>query len=882
MPKVPLMEYSSDIEMGFIVEHYVDVNEYDHNKFMEIMESVLTSEILSNTMSLSTDIYLKYIDRAISNMSQVTDIDTKQLVNFYQNIYTAVNNNNTVDISIQVYPSTGISKIRPEYLLSYVNKIKLTIGKITANPEDTTMIVDGFTNNTELVSLKKQLAKIDNAADYLSDNLIMSKPDVINISGAYMLNKIIPDIKTLVSDVNDLKKNTLATENYIRVSISEFNDIMITYQKMKERGDIRADIKTFRKIDQFLYNCSRNLMTLVAFVTHLTIRRMNMISFNMVSYYNLYNSLLSYYPEGDRILNESTVDAVLEELDDEEIYRSVRNNLGIIVDKTRQVTDNAKHQISKIIQNSLNVNVHDNIESYLSIYKYDMVAYNTSKNIFSRMIYAIEYFISKIKSGRTFDEALADAGLRGGIYDKANRKYLRIDDLPFYHSLRFDKDGEHDDSQVAMALLAELINYEDNVAGVCKEAIRCREVLNNLIDEYSNSINSMYDPDNKEVAEFLINFKNQYKLIVVGISRKLISRLLNISDLIDEMYSTNAVIDNITINNSSINSDIMIEMCDSIISELRDDSERLFSELTMEYKSLRSYMETGVQILYEADESVQDKLTATAKIKKFIDGVLAKFNEKVNELFTKNGDWLKKSKKALQNLDTTNVTIKILPYGSFDTNQISQHINQANSKINSLQPNELYKKTQATLRKDLFPSIPTSIRGAEDKGFSAVIKTFYSVGNNKPEAVSYSGDRAKVEINKMITYCENYSKLASSIDKQLKTLATTTDNKITQMMTAKNINESVNSFLFEEGNAPSVEVNTSNKQPESGNTTGDKSNTNKSSSGKKSTVSANKQIGYLSSDVRMFSTAILTAIEARNIAYMSVLRSLISKTNESE
>lgn len=873
-----MMEYGAEIEAHFIIDHFENTSNFDANRFVDAMESVLCENTLCKAININTDLYTSYIDRSMRNLNEVLSVDSDKLTEFFQNTYNAFDKDNIINISISLQDADSVSKIRPQYLMEYVGTLKKCINSIIDERPGSSDEVDDFLSMTNLSKMKKQLVKTNLQISQSKDILVMDTPIIVNIDEAFILTNVIPYLRALPRLNKEIEADVRVVRLYIAKSSIELTNISNILDKLKVSGKIES-IRTVRQLDKLLYNAIRNYISLSAYLTHLTIRKMNIISYNMVSYYNLYNTIHNYYPEGDKILHENAIDGKLDDIDDDILVNSmIKNGFQIVHASINNILFNKKHQIASATIALDGFDIYGDIDEIVGNHDYDRSIYTGTNRIFSILRGNVNRFITMMINGDVFDEALEQSELCVNLGDMYQDDIIKIGNISNYNDMQNRITDKTSKTDIMLRAYSELYGFKSNMDTLSSNIKKGYYYIKESITKLSNHMYDISDCSRKEMIEFLEDLLNQYKLLVLDISRKLIARIKCLSDFVTSFNKSAVTKTPLHVESDTVsNSELLEYTVDDILKSMDSDNEVMFETLIQNYKSLKSSKETGISILYEAEapKTKTDVDSKLKQLKKFISEIIEKFNNKIRELFTKNGDWLKQNKKALLNLDTSSMTINILPYSSFDINQIGTNINQAVSKLNALNITDIYKKSQADLRKEIFPMIPTNIRGIDEKGFSSIVKTYYSIGNNKPANLTYSGDRAKLEIRKMVEYCEEYQKICSNLEKNLKTLTNAADSKLTQILNSRDVTESVLMNIYENSDTtPSVENNTVKSN--------ETNNQDRPERAKNSSVSSNKHAQYISSDIRMFTTAVLTAVEARYVAYISVLRALIAKTKPDE
>ena len=886
---------------SFLLEFRSQMSELNKNQFKEsckIFEGV--ENIVVNTISPA--LYTKYIEQTIDNLSNIaTNVD--DLDRFFSAVYKSAYLEDK-HISIPLQPENNVEKIRPEYLSNIALEFNSVVKKVISGDYDQIDFKKKYLTGDYFTKLKKQMVKTSVVTNDVRDLMVIDNPTIVKVDKTFIQSTVIPFIRESSQVKKDLNAIAVNVKGKINTTYTDMMSTCNAISSMQTGG--KLDSKVSNILSYVKINMMNQFMNLCAYLTAMVIRKISYYSFNLMQYANLQNTLYNYFPEGDLILHESVIDGNLEEIDDTTLLNSaIYNDLSVIVPHIQNVIGGKKMEIANYMSRKYNTQM-----SYLQAIDFDKYPYDTypyasaNKTIVDIInnIHTLE--LSLNCEDCVVDDLIANANLTEVFSEKYSATLTNIPNTSFYKT---QQDVEGTEKSVMMSLYNEINNFEPNMNVVCRNVSKCYQYLNALIDKFSTNSTQMNENVFNEVNSFLSQLMKNYKDYVLTLTKKFLERLDNLTEKLEEVdISDDSKPEEFVPYDYSFES--YLSQYDEIVMQEKED----FENLLREYNKLRNKKERGINIVYE-DTTEENNKTNTPSVqtnaqeqhnqnnnntststqtnnnnannnnnsttntnnngekkesvveifKKWWKTIIDKFKDTSKKMTETNNKWLSSVKQKILDLNMDKTNITVAPYEDLTEEKINTDINGAITKINSINANNLPaelkgNKTKAQLF--IFGTIPEKIQN--QNSFGARIKHFFTFGkNDKENLVTYSGNDAKQKVSEMISFCEGYSNMYTSISNNLDKLTEAASNKQTDIINSlgqKNTNESV---LFE---ADQTQVANN----------GSKVNTSNSDNEKLSSSSV------ITSIVREYSGSILTVIEKKYLDYIKVLNKLAPKDDQ--
>lgn len=874
-----IIDHGTDIEVGFVSEHKSSLSEYDIASFKLFSESTLagsissTASILENMVNAKVDVLNRYINSAMDNVTTIMN-HNDELVNFFTDIQNGLDLVNA-KFTIGIQNTKEIDKIRGQYLLQEVSDISNAINFFLTKRYDKDEIEHKFLNRDCTERIKKQMVKTSLSVNDDYGNLPnYVRPNIVIVNGDFVSGPLLDFLKNIGGVFEEQGQTILRVKKYLSDSSKELIVNIKAVDNIKAT-QLKDDVKTARDLDNILYSFVRQYMELSSYIAYMIIRKLNAISYNLASYYDLYNNIKNIYPQGGRVIHENTIDGKFDEIENDQMFDSaVNDNLGILFYNIEGIVDMKRQDIaSKSSQLYGATNIYSEIDIYAANYDYDKTIYEQCKMIFKSISNSIDTFTGSIKSGQIMDEALASAGLSDSLSNKFNSTLRTLDNLSNY--------SNENTLENMMPMYHELIEFKNNAASIGEFVGEAWSKITDAKVAFSDITDKQLVSDMtlKEVQGFLFDLDVDYHDLVVLFVRELNARL---EELVSRLNSINCGVTlDLFVPESA--TDYTVDSLSETLVALEAVNEEIMTDLIKDFRVRNYRKQTGLNMVFE-DGDNKPKPTATVNpnqdtenfkkgeagkepaplsngsnnnqqnkhgsvsekaknlannIYKFITGILEKFRTKVGELLGTNQKWLDDNKDKLANVNPEGLTVNILPYDTFQPENIQRNVTAAVGKVNMLDKGKLNGMSSADIQSQVFDFIPNNLKigNGDNPSFAAIVKQYYAIGKQPSKLKEYSGSNAKTLVTNMIKFCSNYKTITENTSNALEGLAKAVDKKAAE--------------------------NTSNNT-QNNNQNNDQDNKSSGGSG----------VSSLQSLTRGYSTAAITALEARYMAYLSMLRNI--------
>lgn len=866
---------------SFVLEFKSELSEFDTHQFKEACSFLEEAEIGAINM-ISPSMYTDYITKSIESLQSVSS-NIDMLYDFFSKIYKSAYIDDK-NISIPLQNDNDIEKIRPEYLKNISADFEVTVKKILQNELDMSDIKKKYISGDYFSKMKKQLAKTTVTMNDVRDLLFMDSPTIVKVTGTYIQSSTLPFLRSFNQNMKELTVLSANVTGSISSTYAEINDTLSAVNAMVDTGKIDKTEK--RTIDYCKVNIIRGYMNMCAYVSALLIRKISYLTYNIMAYTNLYNTIHNYFPEGDLVLHESVLDGDLNDIDDDTLLDSiVDDDLRIIIPHIQNAITKKKMEISNIIAKKQNIKLNFNQDLDVTKYPYDTYPYAYANKTIIDIIECLKTFESMLSTDLVVDDIIQKSGLSETFTSKYSNVLSVIPSIQYYTS-QMNSEDENMYSVVTLSLYNDISHFETNVKIISDNIHKCYVYIESLIKSFEINDRNMDDNSFNELKSFTESLMKNYKDYILLLTKKLLDRLDNLTETLDDSN-----MEDWSEPESFVPYDYSFEAFSASLNDIYVEESKKFSSMLREYNALRLKKEKGVNIVYEdVAEADSEKTTVTVKtdasqqnenkkteteggastqktdgdkksiidtFKEWFRNIINKFSSKSDKMSKDNSAWIARVKGSIQSLNTDNTTITVAKYEEVTSEKITSDINNAITKINSINssnlPNELKSgKSKAELY--IFSSIPEKI--GNETSLSGRIKQFLIHGKSgKSNLVSYSGEDAKSKINEMISFVENYGKMYKDITNNLQKLSDAAANKQTDIINSVG-NKSVNESVLFEANQNEVKQN------------GVTVSTDKDSKEKINTSSV------ITSIVREYCGAVLTVVEKKYLDYVKVLNKL--------
>ena len=815
-----------------------NIHEYASAVSDVVTEGVVTLLYSKRILDFDPSMYTDYLSKTISNMSAIT-ANADELDNFFSNTYNSLPLENK-KITIPLHEEDDITKIRPEYLMSFAVDSDNTLKKIMSGEAKFADVKRKYVDNKYIDKVKKQLVQTTLTINDPRDLAILDSPALVIIDSMYIQHNMIPFIRNYTTNVNNLKNITVNAigeiNNTSRSLEASFNGVENVIKSGKAPGPM---IKVLEYAMSVIY---RTYMNLCAYLSTMCIRKMSYYSFNIKSCLNLYNVICASFPESFSILHESVIDGSLNDVDDADLFNSVIcGELNVIRPHIQNAVEMKISELTNILANKYGIKINTIDELDMEDHPYDMSKYKKVNMTLCEISNALAIFEREINNPDVIvDDAINKAELNETFISKYSDVLTEFEDTSNYTS--------ENSATMIIKLLNEVNNYERNVSKIIKNMAVIHNYLEKYVDDFELK-NTLYDVATyNELYSVLdiifINFKD-YVLLV---AKKILSRLDNLTDALEEndieTYEHGDDFDDRPY-------DYVSELYKDEIMQIEHDVNLIIEAVEKEYYTARSKKLRGVDIVFEAPDNTNggttnttttgtgedttntvtpgvevktnlnpsantpktDNKTTTTTNKNKDDGIIKAFKEFINKILEK---FMKKSKSytskfnnwmAMKNDSTKNMTVKeyllSLDYSSTtiylanfeklspDNPALITDIDGIISEINKINASQLppaltNTKTRKDLEKMLFKMVPDQAsNGKQVDKFTTRVKSHYIYGN-ETKTHDVTGDAMKNAMADMIKYCEQYETFSNNVKTALDRLCKAAEDKQKAIIEADN------------------------------------------------------------------------------------------------
>lgn len=885
------MEHFVDAMNQFALEHKRDLSFYDIDSFKEA-KAQLIGEGVAMAILPDTTKYCQFIDRAIDYANTVS-MTPEELAEFYTRIAKSPYIGDE-EILATVQPKDTISKIRPEYLSNVPMEFDKVVQDILKDSIKESEIRTNYIAGEYFNKLRRQLVKSSVPYNDAKDLMIVNDLESIRVGTFYIQSTVIPFLRAYNQNVKDLTTIAENAKGIIRNTHMDITNSMKALSELESSG--KLNMKQARLISYFKYNMYRQYMNACAYVVTSIMRKMKYYVFNITAFINLYNTINSFFPEGEMVLHEfvKTLDE-LREVDDEVLLDcALHHKMDRLIPILRDAINWKKTQIANIVAKYSNTRLDYNDMDSAKKYPYDTQPYIQIHNCLTRIFNDLHEFEKNAKDPNMIvDDVLAKSNLDTPFLSQYSDTLSNIDSIENYKEQESFLDEK--DTSLLMSVYTELASFERNLDIISGNLYKVYKYIHALSSKFETNIDELDDNTYNEYKSTLETVTKSFEDFALHVTKKMISRSDNLVTFLDDIMPDAHPSDP----TPEMPNDYAISAYREAYDEICEAEKEVFESLMKDYYAERKRLDTGAKVIFEETKEAPDdtkgasvKTDAAAQhsdnnannttnnntnannkesiIKKFQDWfkqLLEKFRNKSARLVGTNNRWLASVKADIQNLDTSNTTINLAKYEGVASDTLASVIQSATNKINALNPSNLPAdmKDRAKAEAYLFGAIPAKI--GNETNFVARIKQFYTFGNtDKTNLISYSGDDAKSKIDDIISFCEGYDGTYKSVSNELDKLSKAAAKKQqdiinalgTQAQTTRTINTN-ESVMFE---APQTQNVTTG-----GNATGD----DKENKEKITTSS------MVTSITREFSGAVLTVLEKKYLDYIKVLSKLAPK-----
>lgn len=857
-------------------------HEFDASHFISNAKSAITGKAETVNLKIKLTHYGDMVEKAMNNFVNIK-LDKNALRTFVE-LSKDVNIENA-SIFVNGLEDVNDIMLRPQYLDQYTKIVmeamdKVSKGEITSESEIVQMLMGNMP-----MKVQKQVVRTSLPYGVTTKSLIKTSTNkLVKVDNKYVSTVALPFVEkydTLKDEVTTEVSNTLAA---IRET-SEKVTAMVKVMNNIKTSQSNLPVERLRLLDQVYYNAARGIIEVISFVSFMCIRKMNMMSSNVVSCNKLYTDMMNFYSSGKH-REHLTSEAVT----DDRFVTNLDN--ASMADELIKGHVDAFHALANNIYElhmgipKVNVGVTpDNVDDYeepgqttvdvmMDEQEYDDEIYQDIAKTYIEISNGIDRLARRSDDYMMiFDDIINYAGFTLRLEDRFRNEINKIEDLSLYRGA-LNISGGNPNTEVYKRMLAEVKAFPDNMQKIADNALETITKINALNDRYINNINGEFK-DLETVNELKIFMKDlivQYRAYSEIVVSKMMLRLKEIGEMITELSSIIYGEREPEISTYPVPTDVINyteSVFDSIVEEIEQQNARIFESLQLEYYTEKERALKGVNVVFEdenasqptqttantkvtiQDNNVENKQTPSqaniSKIGEWFRNVIEQFMNMFNKESKKNADWLRNNKEGLLNRSYNNVTINILPYKNVAPEVITGDIGKLTNIINGLSPAVVAGfKTKEDMYKKVFPFIQGGVNTANPLKDQFV--KYYKVGSAELAVGPIANGELKSEITSVIIpYCESYyNGYINDVQNGLNTLTSAVDS-LCDKFASGTTTESVSIFEADENQNAS-------KEP-----------------------SMTEKAAWLKEGIKYFEGSILNAVRDRKNDYFKVLSSLAPK-----
>lgn len=875
------------IHDSFLMKETEMMNEYDILNFQNNLQFYKegTEEMIASVLNTRGDMYCEMIDQTMEHLRESTT-DIKELVNFFEGVY----NSPTLDeipITTKVYNLSAIEKIRPQYLEQITNDIGLNIDKYLAGKISKHEIENTYLSDNYLINCKKNIVRT--SIPYNLNAKELAKYDVgtiCEINREFISTTVLPFLRNVPQYMKELENTSINVLASIRQSFDNTRVYITVIDKMLNDGKINID--DYRFLNKYLYKSIRLFMQVASYLSFIMIKKITIVSGSINRYKELHVKILNYFPEGDNLLHESVIDGTFDDFDIGALVHDIlQDNNSLFRSVLRNIVNRERADIAFSIGPNANDNDHSMIDISIDNYDYPIAPYHNALNIFKVIEAGFNTIESNLKDPYIpFVDILEKSGFNVDISERFSSIINQISDTSQYDSMIANNNDVNIRKQIYFMMLHELSDAEshmDAIVDQIREAYTAYESLENKVNN-GDTLEIRNEMNIDELKVFLKTFDADYRQLILTVMREFIARIRSldhsIKEIDDDVFANIDVDPVLSLEEAEFDfydfvTESMMEINDAI-------NELIFTESLKEYNSVRTFYETGVRVIYEADEvQTGEKKTAGSAIKNIIESIktfFTKSKEMLQNIVTKqsgNVERLQKNRDALINRNFSGVTVNVVPYEKYvTTDEINQNIDTLVNNINALNKDNIKKYNSIkSLNGYLFGFMSNGMGLTED--ISEVTNRYYKVKQAKLEVMPYKGGQAKALMPIMVDYCiEYYTSFNKDLNTKLDNLNKAMEDKLNaldQVMTE--------SVMYEADVQQAQTVTSTTTTQPKVNTKPtvnvDKQTQVRDGNGKKvQTNSSLDIVKWLSRSVQQYSAGVLNCTRDRNYEYLKIIEVL--------
>lgn len=811
------MSYLDTIEQEMVLGDLKLFREFDSSNFVSNAKLAINGKIEAVTMGSKINHYGNMLEKAISNYNNIK-IDKEAIKAFFDKF----NQISRLDSSYRTIRDISYSDVisfKPQYLNQYVEIVGNIIDQ-TVNGTVSKDMIDQVVMGDNITKVERQIVKSTLNPCYTAKDLIkVDSAKFVRLDTQYIKTKLLP----FVMKYDLTKASTIAEANAVLNAVREtettMNAMIDAINKIKTNENTTKEVA--QKLSYVSYNAIRGLLSIVSYVTYMVIRKLNIMSSNIMASNEAYVDIMNLYADGVMEAVDSVIPSDANSLAEDMIkgntdaYSVLAKNIydfhagipgvGMIDSNTSSLGDSMHSVVDMSVDNA----------GY-NKYPYDEA--NKMYIIISQGLDLIarasdEYLL-------VFDDIINKSGFTLRLEDRFRGVLSCLDDLSAYKNV----DNGTIDKSMYIRILSEIHDFSNNIDIIARNILDTKTKMDVLADRFEKNINGEFKDAEavNELKIFMKDLDEQYTTLTKIVADKFMSRLKEMGSTLTEMESNSqpeVSADN-TIPDADVDhTDYSKIAFESDVEDYEEETRIAFNTMEKEYFVERERSLKGINVIFEADdpntntstdtpptnnqqaqsgdkkpsttpkvidnsntENTTDssKQSITSKLSAMITKIIENFTSFISKNKQKNDKWIQENKNELLNRSYNNVTVQILPYSNVTSDSILKDIKSLETNIKSMTAQNMGSiQNQKALATKLFPFIKG---GVDDTNLNVQVSTYYKTGSStgKLEVTPISNGELKTQISTVIIpYCENYyGQFSDSLKQELDNVAKSGDEII--------------------------------------------------------------------------------------------------------
>lgn len=749
-----------------------------------------------------------YLDESLERFVSLSGPST-ELERFYSNIYKS-QTINSVPTSIPVSDIAEVKEIKPQYLMQFVDNSADIIEKAINGKINTKFLTPEFTKN-----LKKQVV-VSTIPEYIKDKdlVVLDNRFIMNVNGNFIAQTILPFLRATEVQKKEFIKMSSIIKSTINDCCDKINSYILTYKRLCSENKVNQNSVTT------VYEVLKTFITVARYMIVAFIRKVNAYSNNMQEFTKLHETLVRYFPAGERVMHESVLDGENDFETEDIVHSLVNGDSGFLL--------SVKNRIYQTYYDWLEESYgEDGFDLNLPSMEYDNKSYDNIIVMFKTIAISWKTFYDELQNPDvSIEDILEKSGLSIPFITQFEHFLNGIPNTDFYTSY---EDAKAKD--VYISILNELKMTDKTITNLGPISYKLYRKLKSIEESVSQNINNQYENHerNIETLEVIRNVEKNYRDFLVKLSIAILDRYKKLESLLVDNDKNLDTVDNFKPDLNDYAKEATkanLELMETVHLIELDEMYKEFNKVIVE-----SYFDDISDVIMEADANAQPSVntndqnasnnnnnqnssnntnqnsndnknstSATVQdnnsesnsnssnndnsgksglpkiiesIKNFIKSLIEKIKGLVKTNQT-NSQWLAANKENLLKRSYTNTSINILPYVE-DSDPLKM-ISDIGNSLASLK-DSIASSTRDDIEKKLIKAVDLNkikVPNAEKDGtLSQKITQYLKVGTAKLELVQKNDGEVASLIPKMIEYCENYY---NNFEKEL----TSASDKVTQ------------------------------------------------------------------------------------------------------